>query len=234
MDVERIARSVGRREDAFGLQSRKLTTKSPLIPACLAAAHVCDWAHYFSPAESGLVQTFWRACGDPRTTWSNRRPTSSCFEVFRGFKGFEYLIFEYFWYLDMFSLFHSFPAGGSYFASVGRVLLNGRRMLILATLARVARNMSSWEKWWKLEVFTCYLRIIYILFSELLFNFIICYLYFPITPCASGQSQDLWRPHRFGFWMDPGFHLRRDFFFGWEKSEVASHIQWSAGAAGWG
>jgi len=46
----------------------------------------------------------------------------------------------------MFSLFHSFPAGGSYFASVGRVLLNGRRMLILATLARVARNMSSWEK----------------------------------------------------------------------------------------
>jgi hypothetical protein len=68
----------------------------------------------------------------------------------------------------------------------------------------------------------------------LLFNFIICYLYFLITPCASGQSQDLWRPHRFGFWMDPGFHLRRDFFFGWEKSEVASHIQWSAGAAGWG
>ena len=168
MDVERIARSVGRREDAFGLQSRKLTTKSQLIPACLAAAQVCDWAHYFSPAESGLVQTFWRTCGDPRTTWSNRRPTSF-FEVFRGFKGFEYLIFEYFWYLDMFSLFHSFPAGGSYFASVGRVLLNGRCMLILAPwrlspeICPVGKSDGNWK----------YIRVIYVLFTSYLAN---CYL----------------------------------------------------------
>lgn len=91
----------------------------------------------------------------------------------------------------MFSVFHSFPAGGSYFASVGRVLLNGRRMLILAPwrvspeICPVGKSDGNWKY---LPVIYVLFIIIYILFSELLFNFIICYLYFLITPCASGQS----------------------------------------------
>ena len=93
----------------------------------------------------------------------------------------------------MFSLFHSFPAGGSYFASVGRVLLNGRRMLILAPwrvspeICPVGKSDGNWK----------YLRVIYVLFTYYLANcylilsYVIYNLYFLITHCASGQSQDL-------------------------------------------